>query len=199
MVYSDSIKIETERLVIKPLSHYELLLYVKPDNSLEKRLGLYPHSRSLPDELKEALEQLILPQVAASGNNILFSTLWTIIDKQKKLMIGDMGFKGVPNTTGEVEIGYGTYTDFQRKGFMTEALKAISHWALGQAEVQTILAETGKENISSHKTLSSNGFRAYKHVEDMIWWRLDKAKNDDLHITSVNQEQNKNEPRNSNI
>ena len=199
MEYSDDIVLETERLKIKPLSYDELLLYVQLDNSLEKRLGLNPHSRSLPDELKEALEQLILPQVADSGDNILFSTLWTIIDKQKKLMVGDMCFKGLPNTTGEIEIGYGTYTDFQRKGFMTEAIKAISHWALSQAEVQTILAETGKENISSHKTLSSNGYQAYKHVENMIWWRLDKAKNDDLYITSVNQEQTRNEPRDSNI
>ena len=82
MEYSDDIVLETERLKIKPLSYDELLLYVKLDNSLEKRLGLNPHSRSLPDELKEALEQLILPQVADSGDNILFSTLWTIIDKQ---------------------------------------------------------------------------------------------------------------------
>ena len=199
MEYSDDIVLETERLKIKPLSYDELLLYVKLDNSLEKRLGLNPHSRSLPDELKEALEQLILPQVADSGDNILFSTLWTIIDKQKKLMVGDMCFKGVPNTTGEVEIGYGTYAAFQGQGFMTEGIKAISHWALCQAEVQTILAETSKENIYSHKTLSSNGYHAYKHVENMIWWRLDKAKNDDLYITSVNQEQTRDEPRDSNI
>ena len=188
MVYSDSIIIETERLLIKPLSHDELLLYVKLDNSLEKRLGLHPHPRLLPTELKEALEQQILPQVAGLGNNILFSTLWTIIDKQNKLMIGDLCFKGGPNTTGEVEIGYGTYTDFQRKGFMTEAIKALSHWALNQAEVQTILAETGKENISSHKTLSRNGFKVYKHVGNMIWWRSDKAKNNNQHITSDNLE-----------
>ena len=187
MEYSDDIVLETERLKIKPLSYDELLLYVQLDNSLEKRLGLNPHSRSLPDELKEALEQLILPQVADSGDNILFSTLWTIIDKQKKLMVGDMCFKGVPNTTGEVEIGYGTYTDFQRKGFMTEAIKAISHWALCQAEVQTILAETSKENMSSHKTLSRNGFKAYEHVENMIWWRLDKEKNEDQKISSANK------------
>ena len=187
MEYSADIILETERLLIKPLSYAQLLLYVKLDNSLEIKLGLNPHSRSLPGELKEALEQLILPQVADSGNNLLFSTLWTIIDKQKKLMVGDLCFKGVPNTTGEVEIGYGTYTNFQRKGFMTEAIKAISHWALSQAEVQTILAETGKENTSSHKTLSSNGYKVYKHVENMIWWRLDKVKNDDLHTTSFNQ------------
>jgi RimJ/RimL family protein N-acetyltransferase len=131
----------------------------------------------MPDELKEALEQLILPQVADSGDNILFSTLWTIIDKQKKLMVGDLCFKGTPNVQGEIEIGYGTYKDFQGKGFMTEAIKAISHWALSQAEVETILAETGKENITSHKTLSRNNFKAYKNVENMIWWRLDKEKN----------------------
>jgi len=188
MEYSDSIVIETERLLIKPLSYAQLLLYVKLDNSLEKSLGLQPHYRSLPGELKEALEQLILPQVEMLGEDILFSTLWTIIDKQKKLMVGDLCFKGEPNAPGEVEIGYGTYSAFQGKGFMTEAISAISHWALSQAEVQTILAETHKENISSHKTLSRNGFKEYKHVENMIWWRLNKEKNEDQKILSANKE-----------
>ena len=188
MEYSAGIVLETERLLIKPLSYAQLLLYVKLDNSLEKSLGLKPYSRSLPGELNEALEQLILPQVAMSGNNILFSTLWTIIDKQQEFMVGDLCFKGEPNAPGEIEIGYGTHTDFQGKGFMTEAIRAISHWALCQAEVQTILAETGKENISSHKTLSRNGFKAYKQIENMIWWRLDKEKNEDQKISSAHKE-----------
>src|SRR5690606_13683759 len=188
MEYSADIVLETERLLIKPLSYAQLLLYVKLDNSLENNLGLQHYSRSLPDELKEAMEQLILPQVAILPESILFSTLWTLIDKKNKLMVGDFCFKEEPNAPGEVEIGYGTYEAFQGNGFMTEAVRAISHWALSQAEVQTIIAETGKENISSHKTLSRNGFKAYKHVENMIWWRMDKDQNDDLNITSGNKE-----------
>jgi ribosomal-protein-alanine N-acetyltransferase len=174
MEYSGSIVLETERLLIKPLSYNQLREYTELNNRLEQSLGLNSFTRTLPDELKEALEQVILPQVAASDNP-LYATLWTIIDKEQKLMVGDLCFKGAPNAQGEVEIGYGTYDSFQGRGFMTEAIGAVTQWALKQPEVQAILAETDINNIASHRTLSKNSFTVYKEVENMIWWRLDKS------------------------
>jgi ribosomal-protein-alanine N-acetyltransferase len=173
MEYSGSLVLETERLLIRPLSYNQLREYTELNNRLEQSLGLNSFTRTLPDELKEALEQVILPQVAASDNH-LYATLWTIIDKERKLMVGDLCFKGAPNAQGEVEIGYGTYDSFQGRGFMTEAIGAIAQWALKQPEVRAILAETDINNISSHRTLSKNSFKVYKKVENMIWWRLDK-------------------------
>ena len=172
MEYSVSLVLETERLLIRPLSYNQLQEYTELNNCLEQSLGLNSFTRTLPNELKEALEQVILPQVAAS-DNFLYATLWTIIDKERKLMVGDLCFKGAPNEQGEVEIGYGTYDSFQGRGFMTEAIGAIAQWALKQPEVRAIIAETEINNISSHRTLSKNNFTVYKKVENMIWWRLD--------------------------
>jgi RimJ/RimL family protein N-acetyltransferase len=174
MEYSRQLIIETERLWVKPLSYKQLVDYIKLDNVLEDSLGLAHHSRTLPGELKEAFEQTILPHVAAAGNDILYSTLWTIIDKQKKIMVGDLCFKGVPDAAGSIEIGYGTYDAFQGKGLMTEAIGGIIKWAFEQPGVKTILAETDTDNIASHKTLSKNNFTIFKQVENMTWWRLDK-------------------------
>ena len=75
MIHSDRLVLETERLLIIPLSYEQLLNYIKLDNSLEKSLGLHPLARILPDELKEALEESILPHVADQEKNYLFSTL----------------------------------------------------------------------------------------------------------------------------
>ena len=36
-------------------------------------------------------------------------------------MIGDLCMVGEPNADGEIEIGYGTYEQFQGKGFMTKS------------------------------------------------------------------------------
>jgi RimJ/RimL family protein N-acetyltransferase len=170
----DKIVLETERLLIKPLSYDQLKEYTQLDNRLEQTLGLNSFTRTLPEELKEALEQVILPQVAISKNH-LYATLWTVIDKERKLMVGDLCFKGAPNVQGELEIGYGTYDHFQGRGFMTEAIGAIVQWALTQPEVRAIIAETETSNISSHRTLSKNKFTVYKEVENMMWWRLDKS------------------------
>jgi [ribosomal protein S5]-alanine N-acetyltransferase len=176
MTHPDSLLLETERLFIMPLSYEQLLNYLKLDNSLEESLGLNYYARIIPDELKEALEKEILPHVAKQGKDYFLSTLWTIIDKKKKVMIGDLCFKGKPNEHGEVEIGYGTFSDFQGRGFMTEAVGSIAQWTLNQPRVNSILAETKKENIPSHKTLSKNNFIIYKETGDMFWWRLDKSK-----------------------
>lgn len=174
MIHSEDLILQTDRLIIKPLRYEQLLCYVRPDNSLEDSLGLFPYPRTLPEELKEALEALILPQVATAGDNYLYATLWTMIDRKKSTMVGDLCFKGTPNEHGEIEIGYGTYADFQGRGFMTEAVGAMAAWALEQPSVRAILAETDADNIPSHRTLAKNGFTVFRQIENMIWWRRDR-------------------------
>lgn len=167
--------LETSRLTIFPLTLDQVKRYLQPGNALEQSLGLAIHPRSIPPELAEALEATILPAVAAAeGNAILFSTIWTIVLKESNMMIGDMCFKGAPAEDGSVEIGYGTYEAFQNKGYMTEAVQALTHWALQQPGVTKILAETEKENIASHKTLIKNQFRQNNEKGTMLWWVLEK-------------------------
>lgn len=174
MAQQEEIILETKRLFIKPLSYEQLCLYPLLDHSLEHNLGVEPHPRTLSKDLKEAFEQFFLPSVANPANNYLYSTLWTIIHKEKNRMVGDLCFKGEPNAQGEIEVGYGTYSDFQNQGFMTEALGELVKWALNQPKVTVILAETDQSNPASHKTLSKNGFIDYQHGEAMIWWKLEK-------------------------
>ena len=163
----------TERLFIRPLTPVQLQKYTELNDKLENELGLNSSGRTISAALKEALEQVIIPHVASS-DNYLYSTLWTIIDKDLMLMVGDLCFKGSPNDNGEVEIGYGTYDGFQGRGYMTEAISALAGWAFRQPGVRAIVAETERDNVPSHRSLSKNGFVVYREVESMLWWRLDK-------------------------
>lgn len=81
--------IETERLILKPLTYNQLVKYTKCDNSLEEELNLNTTTRAISPELKEAFEQTILPNVADSTKNFLYSTLWTAISKADNKIIGD--------------------------------------------------------------------------------------------------------------
>jgi hypothetical protein len=56
--------LQTEILILIPLTFNQLLKYIKCDNSLEEELNLNKTSRTISPELKEALEQTILPNVA---------------------------------------------------------------------------------------------------------------------------------------
>lgn len=164
--------IETERLIIKPLTHSQLLKYIRIDNSLEVELNLNETSRTISPELKEALEQTILPHVADTSMNDLYSTLWTVISKADNKMVGDLCFVGEPNANGEIEIGYGTYDEFRKRGFMTEAVSGMIQWAKKQSMVKSIIASTDKNNWASSSVLIKNNFVKIGETDEMYNWRL---------------------------
>lgn len=165
--------IETKRLILKPLTYEQLVKYTKCDNSLEEELNLNKTSRKISPELKEAFEETILPNVADKSKNYLYSTLWTAILKTENKMVGDICMVGEPNSEGEIEIGYGTYDEFQNKGFMTEIVSGIIEWAKNQSNVKTIIASTNKTNIASFKVLQKNRFIKIGENETLFNWKLD--------------------------
>jgi len=164
--------IETARLIIKPLTYDQLVKYTACDNSLEEELNLNPSSRSISPELKEALEETILLNVANPSKNYLYYTLWTAISKAENRMIGDLCIVGEPNEGGEIEIGYGTYDDYQGRGYMTEIVGGIISWAKSQPAVKSIKASTEKMNLASHKVLQKNQFIKKNESGKAIHWRL---------------------------
>jgi [ribosomal protein S5]-alanine N-acetyltransferase len=165
--------IETERLILEPLNYNQLIKYIRLDNSLENELNLNESKRTISPELKEALEQTILPNVLDPQKNYLFSTLWTVISKEENKMVGDLCFVGEPNANGEVEIGYGTYEEFRKRGFMTEAVSAMIKWAKNQPDIRTIIASTDKTNVDSFSILQKNNFTKSGETETLFNWRLE--------------------------
>ena len=164
--------IETKRLTIKPLTYEQLIKYAQSDNSLEEELNLNKSIRKISIELQEALENTILPNVKDKTKNFLYSTLWTAISKAENKMIGDLCVVGEPNAKGEIEIGYGTYDEFQGKGFMTEIVGGFIEWTKTQPNVKAIIASTDKTNVASFKVLQNNGFINVGETETTYSWKL---------------------------
>lgn len=164
--------IETHRLILHPLNYNQLEKYILADNSLEKELNLNSTVRTISPELKEALEQTIIPNVEKAGKNYLYVTLWTIISKDEEKMVGDLCIAGEPNAHGEIEIGYGTYEAFQNKGYMTEAVGGMINWAKKQQKVGAIIASTNKDNPASFKVLIKNNFVKTSETKNLYNWKL---------------------------
>jgi len=164
--------IEAAGIQLRPLNHHQLVQYIKLDPDLEKEWGLKPSSRSISVELKETLEDTIMPSVADKSKNYLFSTLWTVISKDLNQMVAAICFKGEPNHQGEIEIGYGTFESFQGKGFMTKAVAAIIPWASEQSNVVSITAETEKSNSASIVVLEKNQFTKVNEMGSKCYWKL---------------------------
>ncbi|HJJ59485.1 MAG TPA: GNAT family N-acetyltransferase [Methanocorpusculum sp.] len=71
--------------------------------------------------------------------------------------IGELCFKGL-NKEGGTEIGYGILPEHQGCGYASEAVAAVTDWALTQDGVNYILAETEAGNTASQRVLQKSGF-----------------------------------------
>lgn len=162
--------IDTPNLIIQPLTVKQLEKYILCDFSLEKELAVEKKPRVITPELKEAITTVILPCTIKNSPNYLFNTLWTVISKEHNTMVGDLTFYGGPNEEGKVEIGYGTYPDFTGKGFMTEAVHVLVQWAHLQHNVQTVIANTDRDNIASMRILEKNDFKRSAETDTQYIW-----------------------------
>ncbi len=171
--YKQQGMVETERLLIIPLTYSQLVKYGQNDGSLEQELCLNTSPRVISAELAEALEQAILPRVADTSRSYLYSTLWSVILKEANQMVGDLCFMGEPNDGGEVEIGYGTYPAFRGKGYMAEAVGGMVGWAEEQPEVMAVVASTDKDNPASMAVLVKNGFVRAGETDSLIHWKIE--------------------------
>lgn len=80
---------------------------------------------------------------------------WMIIAQSTRRIVGDVGFKGLPNEAGEIDLGYGVIEGERRKGFAIEAAIGILDWAFDQKGVKVITASCRNDNFGSQKILTS--------------------------------------------
>jgi RimJ/RimL family protein N-acetyltransferase len=86
---------------------------------------------------------------------------WGVFAIQRTLdgtALGGAGFHGPPDA-GAVEIGYDLSTSGRGAGWATDAARALCQWALGQPEVDLVLATTEPANAASQAVLTRVGFQ----------------------------------------
>ena len=74
------------------------------------------------------------------------------------MLIGKSGFSDKPSADGTVMLGYIVHEQFRRKGYATEAVRAMVDWAFSHPEVTRVIAETFPHLISSIGVLEKNQF-----------------------------------------
>jgi [ribosomal protein S5]-alanine N-acetyltransferase len=99
---------------------------------------------------------------------------WLILNNEDGKVIGDLGFKGKPNTAREVEIGYGITPSAQNRGYATEAVREIILWVLKSNEVDKVTAECLVDNIPSIRVLEKVKMTNIGHNDGMLKWEITK-------------------------
>lgn len=72
-------------------------------------------------------------------------------------VIGICGFKGKPDETGSVEIGYSILKQFRFQGYATEAVDRLVTWAFSHGNVKEVTAETLPHLKQSIRVMEKNG------------------------------------------
>lgn len=92
------------------------------------------------------------------------------IKKNDMSIIGDAGFKGEPDDSGNVEIGFGLIDEEQRKGYGYEVASLLINWASQQNNVKVIKADCLINNVGSIKVLKKCGLNEIHRDHDYIYW-----------------------------
>ena len=174
---TNSLRLTTSRLELVATTA-EIARWVWTDR---RRLGDYLKTeipRLWPPEDQVGLFQYFAAELQREPQHAgWYQWLWVWnVPPEKRLLVGNGGFKGPPDEQGEVELGYSVWEPFQRRGLATEAATALVDWAWQQPACRTVMAETDLHNIASHRVLQKLGFRYVGPVPETMLLRFEQSR-----------------------
>jgi len=153
--------IETDRLILREMTEddFDALYAVLADADI---MGHYPYTFDedrVRGWIKKNIERY---QVFGFG-------LWAVVLKETGEMIGDCGLT-MQLIGGQIkpEIGYHIRKDCQRRGYASEAAKAVRDWAFTNTPFNILYSYMKYTNIPSLKTAMAYGCRLVDEFEDDV-------------------------------
>jgi len=97
--------------------------------------------------------------------------IWAVFHKKQTILIGRCGLNLIDETS-EVEIDFLLAKKFWRKGYATEAAKAVLAYGFNILNLDRIIALAKIENIASRKVMEKIGMHYIKNAQ---YWRISCA------------------------
>lgn len=150
--------LETERLLLRRLNDNDvnevLELRGNPEN-----MKFIP--RPLAKNTDDALEHIKMINDKIDEN---VGINWAVTIKGSDKMIGLLGHYRIQPENHRAEIGYMILPQYQGKGYVTEAIKAVMEYGFNQMNLHSIEAVIDPENYASEKALQKIGFVKEAHI-----------------------------------
>lgn len=152
-----SYPINTERMSLVPATVrlYLLELHDRPAFALNLNARVpeeWPPDQITPEVIEEFLEGMKVK------DRKIWNFYWLLHQNVSELpvLIGSGGF--IAHENGSVEIGYSVLSNYQNKGYATEAVRSMLKWALSSLKKDCIIANTYPHLKASIRVLEKNGF-----------------------------------------
>ncbi|MDJ0380033.1 GNAT family N-acetyltransferase [Streptomyces sp. G-G2] len=97
---------------------------------------------------------------------------YAIVRAEDGRAVGGIGFHGAPDGDGHAEIGYDLVPSARGNGYATEAVRALTAWALGQPGLSALHATVDEENLASHAVVARAGFQRGGEGEGQVHYTL---------------------------
>ncbi len=159
--------IHTGCMTLIPLTLQQLETGLSSIKQLSAEMGIPLVSDLITENAERAVKIKIEKMRAVPELLHPWFTYWLIVIDKEGIGAGLVGFKGSPDVSGSVEIGYGINPIFQGRGYMTEAVRAMVEWAFSHLECEKITAiGVLQDNFASRKVLVKNQFRELESDAD---------------------------------
>ena len=168
--------IETERLQLIACNKMHLAALMQSEQALADLLGVELAENWLV--FPETIEYLPLAvKMLETNPQSLRWGMHLFVKRDENKIIGNGGFKGIPNEDGIVEIGYAISPLYENQGLATEAAQGMIDYAFSWSNVRMVDAHPLAEENASVKVLQKHGMKkiAEKHDDEDgdIWhWRI---------------------------
>jgi [ribosomal protein S5]-alanine N-acetyltransferase len=174
--------LDTNRLRLIAYTPQQLLSLMDGPAAFEKATG-YPAAAGLGDFLSSGeVSPTWLEKLRAATETVVWDHGFGLLERETVSVIGGLMFKGPPDATGMVEIGYGIVPTFQNREFATEAVAVCLEFAFQQPSVRLVRAHTLSTPNASTKVLTKCGFAFRGEVmdpEDGQVWRWERYQSTD--------------------
>lgn len=159
--------LSTGRLELRPLPAAAVDALRNDREHAAQEIGI----QLAPDWPQPALLKILDRHAALAPKEVVWG-IWMIIDRGDDTVIGEIGFHGPPSDAGAVEVGYSIVPGRRRRGYATEAAKALVGWARQERQVKSIVAGCDPDNRASVRTLERAGFRQTGSSGGELRWTL---------------------------
>lgn len=173
--------IETERLILRRFEHGDI------ENVLNiwasKKEIQYMYSEPVYETLCE-VDALLSKYIKAYDDEDIYR--WAIVEKKSMKCVGQIAFFLVDRKNNFAEFEYCIGTEYQNKGYMTEAVKAVIKFGFEKMELHKIQISTKEVNAPSRRVIEKCGFTYEGTLRDYFY--MDGEYLDRLYFSMLEQE-----------
>lgn len=159
--------IKTERLIIRlaePEDAEDIFSY-RSDFAENKYQGWFP------DSVEEVRDYISNMPETMDITDLCFQFTIILVDENR--LIGDMGIIFTNHKHMQAEIGCTLHKDYQKKGYATEALRAMVDYLFETLDKHRIIASVDPRNTASIQLIERLGFRKEAHFKQSYYLRGD--------------------------